>query len=353
MRLGAWLPLLARNRFRVQPGRLPMAGAATVFAAVNSVLAGVSHLLYSRRIRKVEINEPPLFIIGHWRSGTTFMHELVSLDDRFTAPTTCQCLLPHHFLLTEWWLTHFFNWVVPQRRSMDNVELSWHSPQEDEFALLNLGTASPYARMAFPLHPAPWSEYLNMSDVPAVELEAWSESLLMFLRRVAYRNPGRLALKSPTHTGRIALLATLFPGAKFIHMTRDPYALFPSTMRLWKSLDVIQAFQVGDYDEALREYVFQSMRRMYDGFRAGRSAIADDAIYEIRYEDLAADPVGQLAAAYKHLDLGGFDQVRAAAAQFTADKSDYRPSRHQLDEPTRAAIAEHWADYFEQFGYDV
>ena len=30
------------------------------------------------------LEEPPIFIIGHWRTGTTFLHELLMLDERFT-----------------------------------------------------------------------------------------------------------------------------------------------------------------------------------------------------------------------------------------------------------------------------
>ena len=93
MRFGDWIGLLAENRCRIHPLRWAMVGLISLITPFNTVMLRVQRLWYGRRIDATPI-QPPLFIIGHWRSGTTFLHELMVLDDRFTYPTTYQCFAP-------------------------------------------------------------------------------------------------------------------------------------------------------------------------------------------------------------------------------------------------------------------
>src|SRR5687768_18104609 len=46
----------------------------------------------------------------------------------------------------------------------------------------------------------------------------------------------RSILKSPPHTCRVPTLLRLFPDARFVHIVRDPYAVYPSTLHLWRIL---------------------------------------------------------------------------------------------------------------------
>src|SRR6187549_2992766 len=68
MRFGTWARELARNRLAVSPSRVPMACAVTGFTAFNSLLAGIDRAVYGRKVDAVELAQPPLFILGHWRS---------------------------------------------------------------------------------------------------------------------------------------------------------------------------------------------------------------------------------------------------------------------------------------------
>src|SRR5688572_15656114 len=139
MTLRPWLGLIARNQFDFSITRIPTVFAITAFSCGNSVLSALQHLIYARKIARTEIKVPPLFIVGHWRSGTTLLHELLIRDERHTYATTCQCFAPEHFLLTERLITKLFGFVMPDKRPMDNMEAGWSRPQEDEFAICNLG----------------------------------------------------------------------------------------------------------------------------------------------------------------------------------------------------------------------
>jgi hypothetical protein len=158
-------------------------------------------------------------------------------------------------------------------------------------------------------------------------------------------------MKSPPHTGRIEELAKLFPGAKFIHIVRDPYTVFASTRRLWISLDWAQAFQHPHHKD-LDEYVFATFERMYRGFNRQRPAIPPDQLCEIKYEELVRDPIGQLRTIYQKLSLGDFEQARPQIEAYIGQQKDYKVNRHDLEPEVRSEIRRRWNDYFTRYGYE-
>lgn len=318
---------------------------------LNSLAGVAQRVAYGRLIDQTTIDQPPVFIVGHWRSGTTYLHELMHLDERFVSPTTYQCFAPHHFLLTQWWMLRLGGWLMPKQRPMDNMAAGWDRPQEDEFALLTLGAPTPYLRMAFPNDPPPFGEFLDMRGCQADDLQRFEKAMVGFVKLLTFASPGkRVLLKSPPHTGRIEVLSRLFPGAKFIHITRNPYALFPSTTRLWHSLDEVQGLQLPK-DVGLEEYVFDCLTRMYRGFEDQRQRLDPAAVIDVRYEDLIADPVGEVAGIYRALGLGDYGVVEGRIAAFAGQQKDYQTNKHQLDEPLKAQIRQRWAGYFERYGY--
>lgn len=352
MQLGDWFGLLARNRFRVHPYRIPMAFAITGFAVFNSTMGTVQNLWYRRKIQATPLEHPPLFILGHWRSGTTHLHELLMHDRRLACPSTYECFAPLHFLVTEWWVTRLFWFLVPSQRPMDNMKVGWQRPQEDEFALCNMGLPTPYLRMAFPNEPPVYLEFLNMQDVDPVLLERWRTGLTQFCQSLTLKHQKRLALKSPPHTGRIGELLKLFPDARFIHLTRHPHSLFASTMKLWKTLDELQGLQISRGKQR-EEYILNCLELMYQGYHAHRSQLPDDRVVDLKYEDLVAAPLEQLEAIYQRLDLGDFQQVRPSLQAYLEQQKDYQVNQHRdLPDATKRAIWERWQDYICTYGYD-
>src|SRR6476661_4351039 len=82
---GDWARLLCDNRFDVPPRRLLRAMAITVQSAQNSVMKRIDDLRYGAAVGDAEVS-PPLFVLGHWRSGTTHLHNLLAVDERFAFP---------------------------------------------------------------------------------------------------------------------------------------------------------------------------------------------------------------------------------------------------------------------------
>ena len=346
-----WFRLLARNRFRVHPLRWALAGTVSACTLFNTKMRLAQLAIHGHRIARTEVAEDPVFILGHWRSGTTYLHELMSLDERFATPTSYQCFAANHFLVTEWFITRALWFLMPTRRPMDNVVTGWHAPQEDEFALCSMGLPSPYLRMAFPNSGREYLEYLDMQGLSAEELRRWQETFVEFLRRVTLHRHKRLVLKSPTHTGRIGMLAEMFPQAKFIHIVRDPFVLFPSTLRLWKALDEAQGLQLPRH-EGLEDYIFRTFERMYGGMEQGRARIGPDRICDVRYEDLVRDPCNSMRDVYAKLDLGGFESLRPQLEAAVRSKQGYRTNRYELSPRLEKEITRRWTDYIQRYGYE-
>src|SRR6202011_3820426 len=135
--------------------------------------------------------------------------------------------------------------------------------QEDEFALCMLGQPSPYLTIAFPNRPPQDQEYLDLEGLPPKALARWKQTFLRFLQQLTYKNPKRLILKSPPHTCRIKVLLEMFPDARFVHIVRNPYVVFPSTVNLWKSLYQKHGLQVPTF-AGLEDHVFDTYTRMYE-----------------------------------------------------------------------------------------
>jgi len=356
MSTGSYLELLKHNRFQVHPARYPMMVLVSGCSVVNSSLNRLQKIFYSAKIDATRIEQPPVFIIGHWRSGTTLMHELISLDERFAFPSNFEAFVPKHFLLTRHVMYPLINLLMPGKRPMDSMTMNASSPQEDDFALCSYGAPTPYRRIAFPnnrgddhlqLDPDRTGENQGQSD------EQVKEALTHFYKSLTLRYAGRqLVLKSPPHTARLDRLAEWFPGAKFVHVSRHPHKLVSSTMRLWRLLDEIQGFQLARYDDQwLKNYVFQCQSLMYDSYFRHRDALPENQLAEIRFEDLIQSPTDTLQKVYQQLEIGDFAAARPAIEKYFADRKGHRTNPVELNAELVAEIDSHWRPYAEAFGY--
>ena len=128
MSASAWYGLLWRNRFAVSPSRWGMVLIVCVISVCNSFARLVQTLVFGRRIARTEITETPIFIVGHWRSGTTMLHELLVLDPRHAYPDTYACFCPNHFLISGRLIPWCLKYLMPARRPMDNMPMGWDCP---------------------------------------------------------------------------------------------------------------------------------------------------------------------------------------------------------------------------------
>jgi hypothetical protein len=351
--IAAWWRLLRRSRFAVERARWRQAAFVSAASAVQTALGFVQQLLHGRAIAETEVRIPPIFVLGHWRTGTTLLHELLACDPRHAAPTTYDCFNPHHFLLTRSWLPALLRRFAPARRPVDAMAAGWGRPQEDEFALVLLGQRSPYERITFPNVPDAGDAAMELYDLPRGERRAWERTHRRFVKALALANRGRrLVLKSPPHTARVRTLLKLYPGARFVHLVRDPYAVYASTLSLWRVLGTAQGFQRPAW-ETIPEYVLNTFARMYRAFDAARALIPSGHLHELRYEDLVRDPVSQLRDVYRALSLGDFGPARGAVEEHAARVRGHEPAAHVVTADERRTINDRWGEYFRRYGYPL
>jgi omega-hydroxy-beta-dihydromenaquinone-9 sulfotransferase len=345
-----WFPMLVRNGFRIAPRRWAMAILISFFSLLNYGLWLLQMLVWGRRIARTSLEGDPIFVIGHWRSGTTLLHELLVLDERHTYSNTFDCFCPNHFLLTAPLFRPMLAGLLPKQRPMDNMAMGWDCPQEDEFALCNMGVRSPYTTIAFSNNPPQNQEFYELAEITQRQRARWKNGLMWFLKCLTVRTPRRIVLKSPPHTFRIRVLLEMFPKARFIHIIRNPFVIFPSTINLWKRLYRNDGLQVPTYD-GLEEHVFQTFQRMYEVFERDRGLIPAGQFCEVRYEDLVANPISHMERVYQELNLGGFDKVLPEMQAYFAQKADYKTNRYQLPPELAGEISRRWASFFERYGY--
>ncbi len=350
MHLSAWLRLLARNRFSVSPSRLPETVSITAVSTVNSVLRWFQILLFARRAARVKIQPDPVFIIGHWRTGTTLLHELLALDRRHRCPTTYECLCPGHFLLTGRLFPRWLSFMLPATRPTDRLQISFASPQEDEFGLCLRGVPSPYAAVAFPNHPAPYPEYADLEGLSKGQLEHWEHEFRTFLKYLLLARTGQLVLKSPPHTFRLNTLNRMFPEARFIHLVRSPYAVFPSTVYLWTRFCQLYGLQTPTL-HGIQDRVFETLTAMYRRLEEARPLIDPARFFDLRYEELVRDPASMVQAIYEHFGWPGFTDVRPALLTYVEKSRGFRTNSYPLSQELRQEITRRWASYIERYGY--
>ena len=352
MRLPEYLRLHAENRYRIDLSRIPLSLLAGACTCVNWSLSGIQHLLYSRKIQETNLTHPPVFVVGHWRSGTTLLHELLALDPQLAFPSNYDAFVPHHLLISRWFIYPIIDLLLPRKRPMDNMRIGARAPQEDDFALCGLGAPTPYRRMAYPNRHGNDHRQLNGDRVTPEQEEDLRNALVAFYKSLTVQYGRRLVLKSPPHTGRIRLLAKWFPGAKFIHLSRHPYKLVPSTMHLWRSLDQAQGFQVPKYDDVwLKNYVFECQDLMYEAYCAQSSELSENQLVEIQFEQLMKDPVRHIRDIYQKLELDGVEDLVPRVEASLEKRSSHKQNRLSLDPDLRIEIDQHWLGYMTRFGY--
>ena len=350
---GDWLRLLRENRFRVDPPYWHRALVVTLLSGVNSFHRRREQALFSDEIAATTV-PPPLFILGHWRSGTTHLHNLLAQDStQFAFPNTYQVTNPHTFLLTEETQSRRFARMVPEKRPMDEMALSFQAPQEDEFAPCLMSLRSLYLGITFPRNESAYERYLTFDAVPQEEIDEWKNALMRFLRKVTLKYQRPLILKSPPHTARIRLLLELFPDARFVHIHRNPYEVFQSCRHYYDTATWYSYLQRPDLD-GIDDGIIRRYTRLHDAFFAQRGLIPEGRFHEIRYDDLERNPMEEIQLLYERLSLDGFGSCKPRLEAYLQTVSAYRKNQFPaLDQATRERIATAWKRGFDEWQYPI
>lgn len=349
--LTTWARVLLDNP-RVDKDRLPTLLAALGTSAATAPLRFAESLVYGRAIERTRIEEPPLFVLGYARSGTTHLHHLLGHDPNLGYVSTFQAIAPGFAMIGERFVKPLLARAVPPTRPSDNVAISLDSPQEEEVAIANLSSSSMLHHMSFPSRQ---DEYFRrrvlMEGISERERTTFKRTYLRVAKTATLRCEGkRLVLKCPLNMARIPMLLELFPSARFIHIVRNPYAVYPSLVHLLETMFRDHHLQAVDRDE-MQRCILDHYRLSFEAFARDRAAIPDDRIAELRYEDLRARPLDELARVYDELSLQGWESARLPIANYLDTLKGYQNNTYEPDEATRAMVREHWGPQMDAWGY--
>ena len=318
---------------------------------VRSALASLQSLMIGGSPRAISKAEA-VFILGFWRSGTSFLHELLCLDDRFAYPSTYACFHPHHFVFTEKRVSASQPGEV--RRPQDHMTTGWQTPQEDEFALLGLGARSPYEGLIAAAEFGNSIRLSDPSDLPEKEARRWEKIFLQFFRAVWASNGRKpVVLKSPSHSYRVRTLRRLLPNARFILMVRDPYEQFESMMKTYRAFSLRYGLTPGLPNRELREVILAERMRCEEKLQTGLSGLGDDRLLVVKYEDLVADPFATVERIYRQFGWEGFETIRPRLSRKCAQAGGRRAMAAQPPPVWRERLKEAWSILFERYGYDA
>jgi len=345
--------LLKQNKFHISIPYLPRFIYTMFLSSMLSPFRYKDRRFMKKNMDKIRLHPSPLFLLGHWRGGTTYLHNMLSKDDQFGYFSTFDAYVPGVCVKSESLLKGIVAGSLPKTRPMDDVAMGADLPQEEEYALGGLSVYSYYHGWCFPRNMNHYDRYVWLDDVSATEINDFKEMYLYLLKKASVKNNGRrLLLKNPSNTARIKLLLELFPNAKFVHIHRNPFHQYLSMVRFMQTVIPLYCLQTPPPFEDVETHIFDMYKHMYKKYLEEKNLVPKGNFIEITYEDFVSDPLHELKRIYEKLSLPGYDTVKKRFHAYMLAQSEIHPQKYSVSEAVREKVLSHWGFAFDAFGYD-
>ena len=345
-----WIQLLEKNG-GVDNEYLPR----MIFITLTSILTIPARILFKKKYRtkinNTNLLHPPIFIIGHWRSGTTYLHELLCQDPQFCYVSLWNTLLPDSFLILEP-IKKFLSRFLPAKRPMDEIKVEIDGPYEEEAALAVVYPWSFFHCLHFPKNAEEqYLKSIHFYDMTSEEKNQWKTTYQHFIKTVTFANHGKRFLsKNPANTARITVLLELFPEANFIHIYRNPYKVYLSTKKMRHNVLDKLALQHAS-DKEIEQQVIQNYIRLMNSYFEQHTQIPDKKLVEIKYEDLISNPIEQVNRIYSTLKLPGFEDALPKMKKYLEKQADYQTNVYAIDDKIVQHINKNWKFTIDHWRY--
>ncbi|HLE91904.1 MAG TPA: sulfotransferase [Anaerolineales bacterium] len=317
---------------------------------------------------KTQPIEKPLFILGNLRSGSTFLHRLLSRDfETFTSLTIWDIYLTPS--VTQKKITQLVSRMDKKlgghlhrllygfdRRTLGKFKIhriSFFQPEEDENILLHIWDSF-WVSFLFPfVDEMPNYRHFDEALTPEHKRRIMAFYKSMLQRHLYATGKKYFVAKNPAFSPKIETLVEFFPEARIIYLARNPLDMLPSTVswinyarrvftdpqETWLYLDEIADFTQHWYSHPLK---------YLDSHHSPRHLI-------LNYEDLIQRPEQVLRAFYEQFgypDRPGLEVIVDEAVKETLSfNSDHAYSYAEMGF-TRQQIIELYPEIFERFGFD-
>ena len=216
-----------------------------------------------------EVRQRAFFLIGCERSGTTLLQAMLASHPRVSIASE----------------TQFYGAFY--RRDPKSLRL--RSPAGRERAISKI--VAHQQRRGLDFDPQRFKDLARLAE------PSWGHFFAAML--VAFRearNADRVGEKSPAHTPFLEAIASDFPGARFVHILRDPRAVVSSLLRV----------PFGSRFVAPNALAWRQAYRIH---LSAEQLVGPDRYFPMRYEDLARDPRAILEQICDFLDLPWHDAI--------------------------------------------
>ena len=296
--------------------------------------------------------EPPTFVIGHWRSGTTHLHYILSRDPQFGYLTNYQAFFLRMSFVGKGFLDRILDHFMPETRPQDNITMNAYEPAEEEQPLTNLTECSGMQSWFFPHNLTYYNKFNLFQGITPREKKKWRRKYRYMLKLIALANKNKpLLLKNPHNTSRIRELLELFPKARFIFIHRHPFDVFLSTRHLFKktvSTQFLQEFSAEQTDERIIYNYITTLKK----YLAERDLIPEGQLIEISFNELEEDALGTVTRIYEDLNIPNFNKAKPYLEDYLRSVADYKKNKFNDPEPEVAdRLFSEWGFAFEEWSY--
>ena len=292
----------------------------------------------------------PIFIVGHWRSGTTLLHNLLSLNKNIGFINTYNSLFINN-IYTSFLFKTLMKITMPKERPSDKIKLDVDLPQEDEFAVSNYVNISHYNFFFFPNdYKKFYSEAIRFEND---KFSKWLNAYSNLLNRIhLYTNKSQLIIKNPSNTSRIKFLLKKYPNAKFIHIYRNPVYVYLSTYKFFSELFPSVNLQKIDY-KLLHELIIYNYREMYKDYYDQKHLIPKKNLIEVKFEDFKIDTLSYLEKIHKNFDLKLSKELLSKYINYLDSQKSHKMNTYKIDKYILDEIKKEFSNSFNKMKYDI
>ncbi|WP_160174346.1 sulfotransferase family protein [Archangium violaceum] len=339
-----------------QEGNLSLAGRISIRGGLLRLLVQrlriAEDLARHPEIREVPI-ERPVFILGFMRTGTTLLYNLLARMPGARAPKLWEMLWPSPppdpateasdpRIERARRFTEQAQKAVPAMRTIHPLVAT--APEECLF-LLGLSFID-FAAEARAHLPSYMNWLMSTDVVPAYRY--YREVLQLITWKSGAHH---LVLKSPIHLYSLDALLSVFPDARIIQTHRDPRQVVASGCSLYEATRIVSAR--GHDPVALGRQWLDTWGQAMDRAMAVRAKASPEQFLDVHYDELMADPAGQVQRIHRWAGLGGEEAAAGVVQSWLAENPRHKHGVHQytlehygLD---AQRVAERFRAYTERF----
>lgn len=343
------------KKYRVEKGFHSRAFIISAISAIGAPFRIYERLAYDKKAENVILEEQPVFILGHWRSGTTHLHNLLTQDPEATYISTYQSVFPDQTLASgsRFLFKNIMKMIMPLRRVTDNVKLGADYPQEEEFALASRHDGCLYYFWYFPdLINDYYNDFLNFEYSDAARENCIRDYRRLISKAILYYGKKRFISKNPPNTGRIPLLLDMYPDARFIYIHRNPVEVILSTRSFFS--EMLKGLTMHHIDpENLNMDIYKIYERLLGDYMQHRKLIPEKNLIEVRYDDLLTNPMKEIESIYDHFGFPAYQQVSPVISAYADSKKGHVRNKYSIKRSLLDEILSNTDFAMKEWGYDV